>query len=424
MHSSQPHQHLRTFSIRGPKIETDMRQRHTILNRFVNPSSLSDLMGLKDPRFRAADTLGSLVRCMSRATMLAVIFLPAIATAASARGNTAAPKTQWQQAIEDSFAIQHTTTGDLNADGIAETIACYREDKSSGGRDSGIVIFQDGSAKDSPDFHVIMKGAACKKLKVKGNKLGMLTVRGATQEKVVWTYGKEIIFTNEPSHPLHPDVIEMSAADDASRPGSLTPLIDGNIDTSWAERSSGTGIGQTITVRFAFPMEVGYLAIYPGHGGGKRDFYAHNRVHRLSVTAQTQADLGDSDAELDFSDFGIDIGGDRTESVLPDTPKVTYVYIGKKDVKQLELRIDSVYLGKLKDETHIAEIEIVPTIHRKAMLPEAKPLANKATPRKKVEKEEDEAIESSKSAVGQKRRQDLLESLDSTGRSVISGDDF
>jgi hypothetical protein len=363
---------------------------------------------------------------MSRISLMAIALLPAVATAASARGSTPPQKTAWQTAIADSFNVQHTTTGDLNSDGITETISCYLEEKSSGGSDSGVVIFQNRGSLESPVFHVVLKDSVCKQLKVKGSKLGILSLKGASKEKIIWTYGKEIVFSSDVRHPLNPETLKITSSDQGYATENERSVLDGKLDTSWSEKTAGTGIGQTITIRFSSPQEIGYLGIFAGHGGGKREFYDHNRVHRMSILTQTEADLGDDDAEIDFSDFGIDIGGDRIEAVIQDKGALTYIPVGKKNVLQIEFRIDSVYLGKKRDETHIAEIEIIPSVGKNSLSAKPLPLA-KRPGKSNVSPRKESAPSQKVNATGQDRKEridGLLDALDSTGRSVVSTDDL
>jgi hypothetical protein len=170
-------------------------------------------------------------------------------------------------------------------------------------------------------------------------------------------------------------------------------------------------------------MDISYVAIFGGHGGGQRSFFDHNRVHRGSIEARTAADLGDALAGIDFSELGIGAGGDRTEFTLENSPGVTYIRLDKKGVTELNVRIDSVYLGRRTDDTHIAEIEVVPTLELSETLDRSMPVSKRD--------DSDEADKATKKAPTKRKRKKhkakedaALKRLDSEGRGLDVDSDW
>lgn len=335
-----------------------------------------------------------------------------IGVAGSARAAAAADSEPWLTALSSKFVVVDLQKGDLNGDGSDETLVCYREDVGRTEQKSGIVIYQGKGANLEPVFHVQLE-AMCEKVKASGRKLGIL-LQGNKQ--LVWNYGEEFKFKKDKN-----SVYAGMTAKATSSFGGTTPekAIDGEIGSSWAEGVSGTGLGQKITIRLPRPMNIGAIGIYSGNGSSSRAFFDSNRLHRGSVEAKTEADLGDTAAGIDFSALGIDSIGDRIDFNCENKPGVTYFHVDKRGVLELQFRIESVYLGDKKDDTHIAEIEIVPLLGLNETLDKATQLkakesasSNGKTDAKKSEPEDGSA----------KAHDDAVRKLDESGRSMVEDD--
>ncbi len=272
----------------------------------------------------------------------------------------------WLNALSAAFVVIDLTTGDLDGDGKDETVACYREDVERTVQKSGIAIFSGKGASSRPVFHVQLDRVLCEKVRISGRQLGILL---AGDKRLVWTYGKEIQFGQ----------VDMVASASSSKDGSHGPdkAIDGDLRTSWAEGAEGTGLGQTITLKLKKPTDIGAIGIFGGNGSSERAYFDDNRIHRGSFEMKTEADVGDAAAGIDFSSLGIESLGDRQEFTVDNKPAVTYIRVGRKDVVQVQLRVDSVYLGDKKDDTHVAEIEIVPLLSLSETVDRATDVAQK-----------------------------------------------
>lgn len=263
-------------------------------------------------------------------------------------------------ALGAAYVVTDVSSGDLDGDGRDETVVCYREGPTTTQAGSGVAVFAGRGPRERPLFHTQLEGAPCEKVRVNGRKLGVL-LEGHKQ--LVWTLGEELKLRTDPRSPIHAKAVTASSHAGQNVP---TRAFDGDVSTSWAEGADGTGIGQTITITLDAPVDIGAVGIFCGEGSGLRSFFDNNRVHRGSIEAKTEADLGDTAAGFDFASLGIDALGDRVEFSCENRPELTYVALHKRGVVELEVRIESVYLGDKKDDTHIAEIELVPRLGHNA----------------------------------------------------------
>lgn len=350
--------------------------------------------------------------CRTFALLLvsAVVAPSAVAAASSDNG-------PWLNALTTAFVLLDLTTGDLNGDGRDDTVMCYRENLATTDQGSGIAILSGNGPDAKPVFQVQLDGANCEKVRINGRKLGILL---AGNKQLTWTYGDEIRFRGDHSSsvPNKAQVVikGVTATSTLDSAHAAKNIIDNELSTSWAESASGTGIGETVTVRFGRPSDIAFVGIYSGDGSNSRAFFDKNRLHRGSIETKTDADLGDSAAGVDFSSLGIDSIGDRIEFTCENKPQVTYVKVGRKDVMELTIRIDSVYLGDKKDDTHISEIHLVPQLDPQQTLDRAVDIKPKAAPTEapKAEKTPTASDVDVESAT---------KKLDTDGRSVVP-DDF
>jgi hypothetical protein len=303
---------------------------------------------------------------MSRRVLPAVFCGLSCATLASAPTRAADEAGPWLTALGAAFVVTDLSTGDLDGDGRDETVVCYRENLATTNQGSGIVVYVGRGPQQRPAFHAQLDGALCEKVRVSGRKLGVL-LQGNKQ--LAWTYGEDLHFRGDKRSLVHPKSVKASSSTGSAH--GPTKAFDNDLATSWAEGADGTGIGQSITIQLDKGVDIGAVGIFCGEGSSQRGFFDHNRMHRGSIEAKTEADLGDSSAGFDFASLGIDAIGDRIEFNCENRPEVTYVPLHKRGVVELEVRIESVYLGDKKDDTHIAEIELVPRLGQSQTLDRA-----------------------------------------------------
>ena len=302
---------------------------------------------------------------MSRRALPAVLCSLSVATLAPP-AHAADEAGPWLTALGAAYVVTDLSTGDLDGDGRDETVVCYRENLATTNQGSGVVVYVGRGPQQRPAFHAQLDGALCEKVRVSGRKLGIL-LQGNKQ--LAWTYGEDLHFRGHKKSLVTPkSVTASSSLTSAHGPAKA---FDNDLATSWAEGADGTGIGQSVTIHLDKPVDIGAIGVFCGEGSSQRAFFDRNRLHRGSIEAKTEADLGDTSAGFDFASLGIDAIGDRIEFNCENRPEITYVSLNKRGVVELEVRIESVYLGDKKDDTHIAEIELVPRLRQSQTLDRA-----------------------------------------------------
>lgn len=362
---------------------------------------------------------------VARACILALLLLPTLSAAKDARG-AQSDDGPWMAALQERFVVLDVTTGDLDGDGKDETALCYEDPTWTS--HVGLVVLKRDRRMLHPVFHAVVE-LTCEKVKIASGRVGIQQDKGARgPPQIVWKYGTQLVFAGQEGHPTRGS--RASASSELQGGGVTLPAgtLDGNLATSWAEGASGTGIGETLTVKLPQKLHIAYIGIFGGHGGGERAFYDHNRIHRGSIKTQTADDLGDEDTGLDFADLGLDIGGDRLEFDIDNRPKLEYVRVDKKDVEQIELRIESVYLGQRRDDTHVAEIEIVPLlpIGKLTAAPAVANSDNKKQPKRRAAGKKKADKDVLPELPGNlERGNKAVSDLDKSGRSIVDDvDDF
>jgi hypothetical protein len=331
------------------------------------------------------------------------------ATAGAALAADNAENGPWMNALSSSYVVVDLASGDLDGDGREESVLCYRKDLSSADQGSGVAVLAGKGADAKPVFHVQLAGVACEKARIAAGRVGVLL---PGRKQLVWGYGKEILFRSHKNSLVAAKSVTASSTLDAAH--AATKAYDNDLSSSWAEGTSGTGIGQSLTIRLTRPVDVGAVGLLCGDGNGQRAFLDRNRVHRGSIETKTEADLGDVDSGIDFSSLGISSIGDRIEFSCENKPQIVYVPVAKRGVVELSIRIDSVYLGDKKDDTHIAEIEIVPLLDPTQTLDRALDIKKKASDDgavPEVPRAPDVDLESS------------TKRLDEGGRSIVPDDE-
>lgn len=345
----------------------------------------------------------SVLRPLGGLALAAVAAGPAQAVAASDNG-------PWVAALSSAFVVVDLSTGDLDGDGKDETVVCYREDTGRTQQVSGVAVFSGRAPDLRPVFHVQLDEILCEKARVSGKKLGVLL---SDKKQLIWSPGEDIKLRGDKGSVYAGIVAKASSA----APGSAADrAIDGDLGTAWAEGAPGTGIGQTLTLTLQKPTDVGYVAIHSGSGAGSRAFFDANRIHRGSLRAKTEADVGDTAAGIDFSSLGIEAIGDRIEFNCENKPQVLYVPVNRKGVVELQVRVESVYLGDKKDDTTIAEIEVVPLLGLSETVDRARAAKPKDTPAPGAKAPDKAKAEANPAG------DDALKKLDESGRGLVSDD--
>jgi len=297
---------------------------------------------------------------------------------AYASGHKSAPE---YKAIDDGFRITSEVTADFNDDAVDEVAVAYRT-SGSGAPEGGLLILRPAGGKYRPAFHVFFDSTYAAQVRGAKGAIELTLVRssgGGDEERVlVWEYGKHFVFKGDQRSFI--SGARVSSSSYLRGTTRASNVIDDDLESGWAEGVGGTGVGESVTIKLKKAVGVGLIGIFPGKSTDKKEFKLANRVHRATLEIQTESDVGDEASALDFSDLGIDIGGDTEELAFDNRPEVKYFVVKRNKALNLEVKIDSVYLGDKEDDTYISEIEIVPLIPRSETLDRAKKGKSKGKP--------------------------------------------
>ena len=154
---------------------------------------------------------------------------------------------------------------------------------------------------------------------------------------------------------------------DSSHSYGIASALDGDLSTSWAEGTQGSGIGEKLVVfHEAGETRGDYLYIFPGWGGSQETWEKNNRLHAVTITVygvKKYTITGGADLKYlaTIEEF--------TVSFI-DQPQYQGIPIGRYliednswpsgiDLYIVVLEINSVYEGSKWDDTVIAEIQIL-----------------------------------------------------------------
>jgi len=316
-------------------------------------------------------TLRSAIASLAVAAALAAVAPPAHAL----EGYKATPE---YQALGRDFRITSVAQADFNDDGVDEVGIAYRS-AGGGGSEGGLLILKQAGGEFRPAFHVFFESTYASEVSGEKGRLELTLVHtgpgGDDEVQLTWKYGEQFVFNGEDRSLLK----GIRAVASSTKRGNGTPaaVLDNDLDTGWAEGVEGTGVGESVTVKLAKPIGVGLIGIFPGRSTDAKDFKQANRLHRGTFEVQTESDVGDEASALDFSDLGINVGGDTDDLVFANKPEFKFFKVKRSKALNLVVKIDSVYLGDKDDDTYVSEIEVVPLIPRSETVDRGKKAAKK-----------------------------------------------
>jgi hypothetical protein len=116
-------------------------------------------------------------------------------------------------------------------------------------------------------------------------------------------------------------------------------LIDGRLDTAWAEGSSGDGIGGWIVVEFGSPRRLAQSRVWNGYHKNVDIFLKNNRVRNADIVLSS---------------------GHSQTAVLADRGGPQDINIGfSGDSEWVQFKILSVYRGTKYRDTAISEVRLL-----------------------------------------------------------------
>ncbi len=143
-----------------------------------------------------------------------------------------------------------------------------------------------------------------------------------------------------------------------ARRGKTSPpaLIDGRLETGWAESALGTGISEQVRLSFEGATDLALLGVYGGNGASKEAYELSNRVGRAELRILTLSEEGDPAAGINYAAMGLAFSGQKDNFDFRDRPGLYFLPVNTTEVKHLELKIESVFLGDRYDDLWIAEL--------------------------------------------------------------------
>ncbi len=253
------------------------------------------------------------------------------------------------EAITRDMKLVANADLDVDGDGTPEEVFFFKDGTNGGGfyavRTKGKLLKQVAC--------VYLEGHTPTEATVAGKDLTLTLEK--EEKPLTLTMGKDVGITGGEGDPFaDPKIVASSSLKGADHaPGNV---FDGDLGTSWSEGKDGTGIGETLSVEFRKPAAVGLMGVFNGRGTNAKDFKDVNRVRKAVVEVSTPSNVGDSSANLDFADLGIDSGGHKVEASFNNRPEFRWFRVTEEDVLRLTIHVESVFLGDRKDDTHISEV--------------------------------------------------------------------
>lgn len=269
------------------------------------------------------------------------------------------------EALARDYKILKVVEADLDGDDRKDSLVVFKdrqEDSSTGG---GFLVFRMKSGSMLPAGCLYLEDLYPADLSASGKEVVITLARGGRSGdgpgRLTLVVGKDVGLRGEPGDLLAGMKITASSTL-RTEPADVKFVYDQDVDTSWAEGAAGTGIGESLTFEFKKPVGMGLVGVFPGKGTGAKDFRDFNRIHRAVLELNTQSTTGDTSANLDFADLGIDLTGNKMEVSFANRPEMKFIKVSEPEVVKIVLRIDSVYLGDRKDDTHVAEVFLCPML--------------------------------------------------------------
>jgi len=313
------------------------------------------------------------------ASLAAIGALVALAPAARAvEGYKATPE---YQALGRDYRITSVAQADFNDDGVEDVGVAYRT-AGEGGSEGGLLILRQSGGEYRPAYHVFFESTYASEVRGARGRLDLTLVRSAPsgddEVQLSWKHGDQFVFNGEERSLLK----GLRAVASSTKRGAGAPasVLDDDLDTGWAEGVEGTGVGESVTVKLSKPIGIGLIGVFPGKSTDGKEFKQANRLHRATFEVQTESDVGDEASALDFSDLGINVGGDSDDLTFANKPEFKFFKIKRSKALNLVVKIDSVYLGDKDDDTYISEIEVVPLIPRSETVDRGKKAAKPEKP--------------------------------------------
>ncbi len=271
-------------------------------------------------------------------------------------------RSQFYRGITFQNIVTEVVESDIDGDGDIEVLICYREPGDAFDLPGGVMILSKDITGFKVAWHALFEAAYPEKLVVSGASLNFTFVHKSSTgtEKITKTLkrGKDFFFRDNEKSPFAKVKITTTST---LKKGEVDTkhLFDRDLKSVWAEGAEGTGVDEKITFEFAKPVGIGMIGIMHGNFSGPREWKENNRLHRAEVIVETAADRYDTESDVDFETaLGLGLYGDRWDLSFSNKPVMRYFRLGRDKVLVLELKITSVLLGEMNDDTYISEIDL------------------------------------------------------------------
>ncbi len=291
------------------------------------------------------------------------VLLPARAPAVGSLRPQIEETPVYQGVVEPREAVVWAA-GDLSGDRRREVIVGFKDQGERPGTRGGILIFASRLGRYQKVYGALWERAFPRELRVAGRRLEVLVVEitevGELPLEQTLMYENDIVFDDEPGGLMRAVSVEASSTLAHFR-AQTDPLsiLDGDLKTGWAEDGRGTGVGEWIRLEFEEPVSISLLGMASGDHRSDAHRKRSNRVHRSEVTVRTTAEEGDPVAGLSYQELGLDFPGERVPMRLSDRMGLQYFEVDRAEVRALEIRISSVYVGDRFDDTWITAVDVL-----------------------------------------------------------------
>ena len=286
------------------------------------------------------------------------------------------------RAIASQNTITQVVQADINNDNHNETLVGYRESGAANHQQGGgLLILGKSGSQYKVLWHALFEGLYPKSISASGDALTIDFVQPGQKEERIFPRtlirGRDFFLRTDEGSPLYK--AKVSASSTLNKNTAPANVLDGRLDTAWAEGAEGTGVDEELKIEFRKPVDLGLIGVLPGNYKSMRDWTDNNRLNRVGVTVETSSDRFDAESAVDFGkDLGIGMYGDRIELNFTNKPVMHYFKLDKRSVVSVNLKITSVLLGEKHDDTSISEIDFAELIPAQRLLGEKVDSATRA----------------------------------------------
>ncbi len=283
----------------------------------------------------------------------------ALAEAADSKTAGVVKKTPQIRGIRARYKLVSIEEGDLDGDGSREVVAAFKP-RREGRKRGGFIIVQQRGGKYRTIWAAIFPHSYPESLSVEKDTLRAQMVTPSGKNAIALRYAKHFRFFQDKESPFKAVKATVSSTLKAPRGTPIDPknLLDGDPDTVWAEGAIGTGAGEWIELEFPRPSPLGLIGLIGGDFRSPKHWMDSNRLHRFTVTVETEADRKTTVEDIDLTrELRLPSTGKRVTAKTKDIRRTKWVEIAHRDIVAARMEVSSVYLGDKNDDLFVTEID-------------------------------------------------------------------